>query len=1785
METYNNKEIKLDTSSESLNLKSSMVGILNRLRQQLLDLTGTNRLINFRYTKRRSLRFVDTEINKPYELLLKDRIIPLQYVPLPKNTEDGQLTAIEHAARLGIDISYDLNNNFNSKEQLQTLLFPKELDYALRALSAETRLAMEEAGNHILFLTGGFLQFTNLDVKQTSSYIAPLLFLPVSLQRGDIDPSSGMFTYMLKFFDDGEEGIRENVTLREKLRTEFGFQLPNYESGQTPTEYLNKVTEACEQQRGWKILHHLTLTVLSFKRLALWADLDVQRNPQLLDHPLIRKLLGVDNQEEYNEIGVEEYSIDDHPLAELPLICDADSSQHSAIIDALNGKNLVIEGPPGTGKSQTITNLIATAISRGKSVLFIADKKAALDVVFRRLDSVGLGAFCLELHSNKSCKKAVLKSIKDRLEKTFSTPLTSDDLMTLRNHRDKLNSYARIMKEPSGLPCNDTIHDVLWKVELKGNLLGEHLSSVKNLIWKEAPQWNCEDLYRRKDALKQIEIYYSDIKEFSSHHAWWGFIPRELSLMDQDQIEEFLTTLEHHLNDLVETAKLLNNLLSKTDLKNLDWIVTANQINTLSPPKDINISFFNTLIKKTNSQSEKTMLCANILEKILEAESYKSILERISLNKHPILERVLEIPNHLREWPITKFTHCIETLTNATNTKCNILPSCSLTDLEKFLPWSQTTEQQPILSFSVSELESLIKRFSMILDQAPIEAKCSSEVVPCLCDISEIARNISNVENSLAIFRSQRENLNHICTSLGLTGSHDRLPELLHRCSQIALSIPREEIFRLKTIPQRDSKSHFLAKEASAEQQYLLNEKEELGRIFRLNQLPSIETLENVLESLRNRSWWSIFTPDIITSKFLCKKLSLIPLTTDTAIDHLDRLIRWILRKDKFLHNSELIETFGSSFQGLETDWMSIRKVLDWIRDSSQQLTAIPQGISLDPVSWSETIIEQITTNRSLISELHRNYRYLCLEVSKIQGALPELQRAVDIVKTIALPQVSLLEVKEALKNKLACDAILEDFFPVSLLSNTWDQYFAILETHLQKLQRWLSAIEGLGTGSLTPQIILTALEAEQKLEHIQENLVQYCNSNIATSSEGNTKKVSFSLLQNTVEWCLQVLKLELPQEIQNALLNNPEKLNQFSSVVNRGKALYTKWQLSLTQLSEKWSVVDFVQDQKQTNSNLVDSIERARDRVYSALSNIDQLQSWLAYNRYRKEAESLELIDLIELVESRKLPVNKLISAFEHVYYRSCMKEIYTKFPLLNQYSGILLNNARKQFALLDRRLLQQNGDKIAREASKRPIPQGRCALQVRDLTDLELLKHEFPKERRHIPIRQLISRAGNAIQTLKPCFLMSPLSVSQYLDGDKLSFDMLIIDEASQMRVAEAFGSVVRAKQLIVVGDSKQLPPTRFFDQNLEVEDEEECISTVEDGVDSILDRCLQVFTRPRSLRWHYRSQHEDLISFSNYHFYENKLVVLPTALNQKGQMGVQMHYLPDAIYVEQSNREEAEKLIEGVIRQLLKEPLVSVGVVTLNQKQRDLIRDLFDQKLRDLSDLRKTVNLLEEQGVPFFIKNLENVQGDERDVIFISTVYGKASGSTIVRQTFGPINQAHGWRRLNVLFTRARQRIELFTSMQAEDLVINEESSRGVKTLREYLQFARDGALSRIDISIRECESPFETTVSEFLQRNGYEVQSQLGVEGYYIDLVVRNPERLSEFLAAIECDGATYHSSKSARDRDRIRQQLLENLGWKGKIWRIWSTDWFANRAKEGDKLLDFLAKLRCPNKHE
>jgi len=583
--------------------------------------------------------------------------------------------------------------------------------------------------------------------------------------------------------------------------------------------------------------------------------------------------------------------------------------------------------------------------------------------------------------------------------------------------------------------------------------------------------------------------------------------------------------------------------------------------------------------------------------------------------------------------------------------------------------------------------------------------------------------------------------------------------------------------------------------------------------------------------------------------------------------------------------------------------------------------------------------------------------------------------------------------------------------------------------------------------------------------------------------------------------------------------------------------------------------------------------------RARSAADHPDLLRAWLDFDRTFKAALNAFEAPVSRACANGTIATALMPLAFDFLVFDAMARDAFAANPALLNTSGTSLDVLRRDYAAMDAEVMDLRRAQIGAALLEKPVPEGIRSGRKSDLTEMALIRAELAKQIRHIPIRQLINRSGNAIQALKPCFMMGPLSVAQYISPGKLKFDLVIMDEASQMRPEDAIGALARGGQAVVVGDAKQLPPTSFFDRIADhVPDDDDQEITLAEDAKSILELSEAIFT-PRMLRWHYRSRHESLIAFSNKHFYKNDLIVFPSPSKQDGRFGIGWHFQDQGVTTSGVNPVEARAVAKAAAEILLNDSGRTVGVVAMNLKQAQRIADELAALANNDPILAKVLTEAENStlGEPFFVKNLENVQGDERDIIIISMTYGPAVQGGRVAQTFGPIMLSTGWRRLNVLFTRAKERMEIFTSMRSSDIVPREGSERGSRALKLFLDYAEKGQLGEeARVSGRDPDSDFEDAVIEGLEGLNFDCVPQVGVANFFLDIGIRDPNSPGDFIAAIECDGASYHSSKSARDRDRLRQEILENLGWS--IIRIWSTDWFRDPSGELERVSRTLKHL-------
>lgn len=1641
------------------------------IRKRLLDLTTKNRLLSFRWTRGRVVRAVHTGLDDLYDYLKSGRSLVFRPVPEPRK-EDYETVgpdrrkpeAVQCAKRQGIDVSYELPPTGEGiLRHIQTLLYPEDLERILRNIDRAARTAIEESGTNMLYLVFGFMAWYESDDAQEPRY-APLLTMPVMLKRIRYDHA-----FLYEITHTGEE-IVDNLTLREKLRQDFSLDLPSFDEEDTPSTYFGKVAQLAgtKVQPPWHVSRQVSLGLLSFGNLLMYLDLDPTRWPteKAIDqNKLVKSLFeGTDRHEEAGG-EVFEYAVEEDPRAvRLPLVFDADSSQHSAIVDAMDGKDLVVEGPPGTGKSQTISNLIAAALTDGKTVLFVSEKLAALEVVRDRLDRAGLGVFCLELHSHKTQKQKILEDIKARLLAQWSFPVAREldaKQRELEDRRLRLKRYADLMNSVVHNEMELTVHQVLWAAERQRRALGTKAALFSAEEYPSARTCGYTEHERLKEAAKQLAEHCVAIGGSPQNHAWFGYYPFKLILGDEPAL-----------------TRVVQRLAEAADALGAEYAQSHERLGfDLPPTRRAFTSLYGQVVSVPSPSGAEAV---ELLPRICGEDGIEIVREferqvRHVLQRMPTLQRMLVASDRLEEADLNLATKA----------------------LEEAGKLNQADTPHPDIqrhAHALQDLAAEIRQACVFF--AEVAQRLGVEVVPTRQGLAALWATMNAARAApLDLLPYRRPQLAEPTATIALERATQRAATVRNRREAV------EALFDTSLLPPRD----------------------ELATALR-----AMRTSAGLLRTLR---------PEWRKAARTYRGVRLVRSWVLRAAQcevELHSLVTYLDDKTLFNGDTELQELLGGLFQGIDTDFALVSRLTDWYAHARKAFERV--GGSVDFTLFLGLPADIIEWLAAMAQEGERHWQ-----------AAETLQERVW--------------------------AALEDTgVPLAFSSNepTFTDLTEVLEIATGTLKEISSVLGSYLAAPASPRELVTLIKEVLSVTGMRREIEHAEAARALLGEHFQGLETDFAPIHAVINWSQAIRCAGLSVQIETWLLRPvPGSLLALRSALEAAEA---KWRAvdAATLEFGRFGMLNWEAWQRGYSEDATGIGERTR----RALADSVGLWTWAAFSRALYRAEELGLSMLTTPVLNGQLAGSEVSPAFGFLFFNSIARAILRENPALIEFSGLSHEQLRQAFSELDKEVIRLNGKHCANVIDRvKTAPKGRGSGSPKSYTEMALITNEIHKKRGHIPIRQLVNRAGEALQALKPCFMMGPLSVAQYLEPGKLHFDIIIMDEASQIRPEEAIGALARGGQMVIVGDPKQLPPTSFFERFWEGADGEEAEETAAGGMESILDMCRA--RHRRQLCWHYRSQHEALIHFSNEHFYRSRLIVFPSPYGVQTGLGLRHHYVSKGLYENRRNLEEARRVADAVIYHFLNHLGESLGVATLNLPQRDLIEEEIDRRLRVNPQAEKYIEKWKNEGLmPFFVKNLENVQGDERDVIFISTTYGR-SRAGVVAQRFGPINQPDGWRRLNVLFTRARKRVELFTSMQPSDIVVDVKSSEGVRALRDYLAYVRDGILEGPKEGGREPDSDFEIAVAEVLQNAGYEVVPQLGVAGFFIDIAVRNPARPGEYIAAIECDGATYHSARSVRDRDRIRQEILEGLGWKDRIYRIWSTDWFRDPNAQIKRLLAFL----------
>lgn len=825
--------------------------------------------------------------------------------------------------------------------------------------------------------------------------------------------------------------------------------------------------------------------------------------------------------------------------------------------------------------------------------------------------------------------------------------------------------------------------------------------------------------------------------------------------------------------------------------------------------------------------------------------------------------------------------------------------------------------------------------------------------------------------------------------------------------------------------------------------------------------------------------------------------------------------------------NEFLCNTFGTEYDGIETDWNSIISSLNDVSEIIEKFGLLPEK-----------------TIRILCDNSHREKReYLGTLSGSVNSAIVKFERNnyYSINKNIKKCNLAL---------------IAEDTVKI-------DSYLSNLTDLLEEITEYKNST-----------LCLTDLSKSVS------KVVDYCNlRTICLKAEDYLKLYLSSITINDssdLDELIRKLKLvsslrnmTLPVDFYKVIASDHGKRMRLSEICQKLKT-------SAGDLSVK---LDWVNEQFDNTEDLREmTYSRSYERIAQCLQYFDQLEFWIDFRKIRQECCETVLKNYIQKIEEDE-QFDYIRDSFLRAYYLKVLDHTFSEEPVLSGFKRNRHEKVIENFRKNDEKQLMAAQARLCSKLIEQ-LPDSNSLIRVND--EVSILQKELNKRQKHMPLRKLFRRIPNLLMRLKPCLMMSPLSVSYFLEAESYNFDLVIFDEASQILPEDAIGAILRGKQVIIAGDIKQMPPTSFFsssvgtsekDFDVENEDEEDEVLAA-----SILEEAAGTLPS-KTLLWHYRSKNENLIAFSNSEIYDNKLVTFPNSTIFTKDMGVEYVYVSDGIYEgrgKNCNEKEAQQCVKLLEKHIIEHPERSLGIIAFSEKQQGVIQREVDNFR--IANPKYEFFFENNSDEPFFVKNLENVQGDERDTIIFSICYAKdASGRLYMR--FGPLGQQGGERRLNVAITRAKCNVKLVGSLLPEELDLNRIKADGVRLLRRYIEFAIHGE-SRLKQNRNIAafnKDEFCDCVAEFISELGFSIKRDVGSSDNRIDIAVSDPDDPDSFIAGIECDGYMYKAAKTARDRDSLRFSMLNRMGWN--MYRVWSTEWICNEKAAKKQLLDFLNKAR------
>ena len=1587
---------------------------LEAWRSDLIDFSRRNTLLN-QSSRSTQIPFISPRAEEIFLNLLDAKSWKIYR---PKLTDEDQVS--EEI------LDDDLIDSLENKKNIEPIVLrPDEvesenrnrekLEANLRTLRRRAEQEFLDKGLRILYLAFGAIEWLEREEK----WLSPLVLVPIQIEKN----ADGQFFFVM----NDEEDVVVNPALIEKLKDSLGISVEIKFDEDRPLSVIEEFKKLCSEQKGWSVKDSVRIGIYSFQKEVMYRDL-LQNAEAIAESDLVEALaFGSKAKKDFSF----DYSLDNdfdekYPPASLLSILDADSTQRKAIVAAKEGKSFVIDGPPGTGKSQTIANIISELIGSGKSVLFVSEKAAALEVVQKRLTAAGLGSFLLPLHSQnvsrKSFASSLMKAANER--STAGKKLPATDLEKLSKTQKNLSAYVGSL---------NSIREPLGKSLF--SVIGEHA------LLNEFP-----------------------------------LTPSPSSSINK--------TLEpSRFNEIIASTQRLSRVWGSID--NPEVIVWRG----LSDPKiarektaqiAISIEKIKRAIDLTRTEGENIADSAGIPV----PESLEDIRGLVTL-----AQLFASIPSVPAAW---LSTDDIELFTDQFENACSIigglqsslellndrLPSWETLPLDIGDQFLQVKNQLSELKQEIPEGSITTKEFSKLVTR--VDNACSG-LAMAEEYAQQLERRFGNGPSTITLHRAKT-----LSSAAKLAAAAHRPESLWFSATGIEKALGMVKAFT-------PSFNEYWEKQKQIDPYF----KDEI-RKFDISSIWDAEKGEPIL---------GIFSADGRKNRKELSQFSKNGKLTTGGRSVVKTLVEMQELAKKIQPTKSTISTLGEGyFQGVETDWESLtdalktaREVLKIIGEKDSKKLADALGRAALDVEETAELGESIT---SAIDEFSSAIKALrngkVSNDGRILGILETEKKALDLYKkcssllNLDVPEGterSIIESIEIAENRTLYAKSFAEFqkFDETFASLIGEMYAgnATDISELRRVFKWAAdvrnALPRVASQRLAERIIAQGVESSPDLE------------------------IAVKDLDDTL--------LELSPYFTD------ERMKEISNEI---------------ELSFDISI------------GLLDSLE----------NNFDQINDAITFEEEIEHLSSFGLAESIEFLKIHKINSNMLEGAITKTIYSAWIDSVIdadrTRLGPLDKKSR---DSEVETFAEIDGKLKSHASALVTQAASG--------ARPTLALGKMGVLRRQAELKTRHMRIPDLLTEVKEIVHDIVPCFMMSPLSVSTFLPPD-LTFDVVIFDEASQIMTSNAINCVYRGRQLIIAGDDKQMPPSNLFATASASDDSDEYSEEDVDDFESLLNQANAGGLQNIKLLWHYRSRHESLITYSNQSFYEGKLVTYPSPDNFSDSLGVSFIHVPDGVYLRggrRSNPIEAKKVVERIIHHADTNPGLTLGVVAFSVAQADEIENALEVALKarpDLVDFFKSDRL---DG--FFIKNLESVQGDERDIIIFSVGYGRDEHGKLT-MNFGPVNRPKGWRRLNVAFTRARCRVELVSSITASDFASGTNES--INHLHRYFDYADRGIAAlafETDRSAGDAESPFEESVIQYIRSIGYDVDPQVGQAGYRIDMAVTDPDHPGSYVLGIECDGAAYHSSEIARDRDRLRQEVLEGLGWT--LYRIWGPTWYRSRA--------------------